>query len=104
MISVSSSANSAVMGVRVGKLIMIRRLAIDLSILDLSNISNVPSEIIEDFESGSLRPEPVQLAKLSECLSIPIDWFFSNRNADVAPLQIQITLAGDLSSHNDNRE
>ena len=104
MISVSSSANSALMGARVGKLIMMRRMAIDLSLLDLSNISNVPCEIIEGFENGSLRPEPVQLAKLSECLSISIHWFFSNWNADVAPLHIQITFSGDLSSHNDNRE
>jgi transcriptional regulator with XRE-family HTH domain len=102
MKSLHSTPNSVSVDVRVGRLIMIRRAVNRLSVLELSNISKVPPEIIEDFESGSLRPNPLQLAKLSECLSIPIDWFFSNWNADAVQLPIPSALPDNLSDYNDN--
>jgi len=102
MVSAFFKGTRTSIDVPVGKLIMMRRLAIELSVIDLASISNVPSDIIQGFEKGSVHPSPLQLAKLSDCLSIPIDWFFSNRNADAAPLQVQIALEGDLSHSNDN--
>ena len=41
---------------------------------DLSNRTQIPIAAIRGFEQGSLRPSLNQLIRLSEALSITIDW------------------------------